>query len=59
MFTVGSIINKLIKYNQNDISENGGERNSKICPFGNAMKKLTIVIIDFYQTQNKQKARGN
>lgn len=50
MFTVRSIINKLVEYNQNNISENGSTRNSKICPFIKAVEKLTkIVRINFIE----------
>ena len=47
LFTVGSIINELIKNNQNNISEKGGVRNSKIWSFGNTMKKLTTAVSCF------------
>lgn len=48
IFIVGSITNKLIKYNQNDISGNGRVRNSKICPFIKATRKpMKTVRVNF------------
>ena len=49
IFTVGSLTNKVIKYNQNDIHGNGEARNSKICPFIKAMRKPTKTVrVNFY-----------
>lgn len=41
---IGSITNKLIKYNQNDIRGNSGVRNSKVCPFIKAMREPTKTV---------------
>lgn len=60
VYHVESLINKLIKYNQNNISENDGIRNSRICPFIKAMKKTEKNCWNqFYKTQNYQKFSNN
>lgn len=47
---VGSITNKLMKYNQNDIRGNSGVRNSKVCPFIKATRKPTKTVrVNFYR----------